>query len=843
MLRYATPLAIFLVSVSPMNAASDVMVQVTATPEALFSELAKETPSIETLETLLTADISLSNQLYNNEFPLHYAAQRGHTAAVSLLLEKKATADIESPATGELPLALACKNRHEQTALKLLEHNTKPLSKDSSDITPLAYASQAGLQTFCEKVVDICGLNPLQRLNDKNTYLHFAVRSGNQALVAFFLEKNVRASHANKHGETPLSIAVREGHKDLIPLLLSKGASLETPLVVHAAETGNVAMLHTMLSAIQDTHEKEKYTQLAFSSALQAESPQEKVCIALLKKRSPVDVIGNSSYVLSGLASSSPALITEFTTYLKRKKLERSLGVAVLYYALTQQKSEAAALLVDAGVPVNTPLEQSFTDIYGLNNAVYQDPPLLYVAKQGLPDCIDILCTAGANPQFKDADGHTPLYYVEQTMPEYQQMLISAGTSLDTEQPVSTPVNQLSRAATPPAEELSSEDGTTDDSETARATPRTPTAQKGGPSDIQRLFIELFAETPNTTTIAQLLEKDPSLVLQKHEGFSPLHVAIYADKPSCIQLLVTAGAPLNERISSTGVTPLAFACQSKKEACALELLKQEGIDLSGTTDATTPLSLAVTNGMVTFCKAYADRFELPLTERFANNATLLHLAVERENEELTRFFLHHGAPVDVRDSSYRTPKELAEESGNSSLIALFTNEEVVLDTPSAEEQALEKQMIEAIISHKGLDKIQELLAQGALLFYQDETGCGYLHHAIRTEQATICQLLLERGCPLLMEDNTEHTALEVALESKNKEIQQVLLVHIATAQYDHEHAEKLARLVAGYISSAPEDAIPTISAHTHDYTATEIIAYGTFASLGVLLLYTILTNK
>lgn len=75
----------------------------------------------------------------------------------------------------------------------LLENNADPNQKDSSDQTPLHWASQ----------------------------------QGNEKLVNSLLDKGADLDVEDKNGKTPLDLATRCGHSAVVELLLDKGVNPE----------------------------------------------------------------------------------------------------------------------------------------------------------------------------------------------------------------------------------------------------------------------------------------------------------------------------------------------------------------------------------------------------------------------------------------------------------------------------------------------------------------------------------------------------------------------------------------------------------------------------------------
>jgi ankyrin repeat protein len=111
------------------------------------------------------------------------------------------------------------------------------------------------------------------------------------------------------------------------------------------------------------------------------------------------------------------------------------------------------------------------------------------------------------------------------------------------------------------------------------------------------------------------------------DGFTPLHLAVFARNPAAARALIDAGADLNA-ISSASfaqVTPLGTAAAFDVNDVA-RLLLERGADPNATAD---------------------------------HGSTPLHAAAANGNRELVQLLLEHGASPDARNRQGQTPPELA----------------------------------------------------------------------------------------------------------------------------------------------------------------------------------------
>jgi ankyrin repeat protein len=223
--------------------------------------------------------------IMDSKYPLHAACLRGHASAV---LHHLSTADINAPSSpdGHTPLHHACVGGHSHIASVLMRIGADPEVKDNQGRRPLHLACGAGQLHTAHQLLslmpvgtklelnasDEVGNTPLHLAveqghiavaslllmigsdvnaanNNLSTPLHLAAAKGNIALVAVLLAQNtktefsaedeevnvnkedgtdkVKVNAADSHGDTPLMLAARGGHKDCCLLLLTARASME----------------------------------------------------------------------------------------------------------------------------------------------------------------------------------------------------------------------------------------------------------------------------------------------------------------------------------------------------------------------------------------------------------------------------------------------------------------------------------------------------------------------------------------------------------------------------------------------------------------------------------------
>ncbi|XP_010858352.1 PREDICTED: ankyrin repeat domain-containing protein 26 [Bison bison bison] len=142
-------------------------------------------------QILLLGKNGLNDRDKMNRTALHLACANGHSAVVTLLLERKCLLNLcDNENRTALMKAVEC--QEEECATLLLEHGADP------------------------NVMDVCG----------NTALHYAVFCQNISLAAKLLSYDANIEARNKDDLTPLSLAISERKQQMVEFLAKKEANI-----------------------------------------------------------------------------------------------------------------------------------------------------------------------------------------------------------------------------------------------------------------------------------------------------------------------------------------------------------------------------------------------------------------------------------------------------------------------------------------------------------------------------------------------------------------------------------------------------------------------------------------
>ncbi|XP_051272695.1 LOW QUALITY PROTEIN: caskin-2-like [Dicentrarchus labrax] len=200
------------------------------------------TGTTELLSLLLEAQATVDIKDINGMRPLHYAAWQGKADSVLLLL--RAGASVNSPShDGQIPLHLSAQYGHYEVSEMLLQHQSNPCLMNKAKKTPLDLACEFGR------------LKVAQLLLSSN-------------MVAVLLEGEGGQDSLDSPSTTPLHLAARNGHKDIIKLLLKAGIDINRATKAgtslhEAALYGKTEVVRLLLDAGINVNMRNTYNQTA----------------------------------------------------------------------------------------------------------------------------------------------------------------------------------------------------------------------------------------------------------------------------------------------------------------------------------------------------------------------------------------------------------------------------------------------------------------------------------------------------------------------------------------------------------------------------------------------------
>lgn len=149
------------------------------------------------------------------------AAQLDSPGAVRQLLAKGVSPNTVDPITGETVLMIAVREQAHAAAAELLAH--KDLDTERKAPNGNTALMLAAFKHNKRAVLALLARGALVR-RPGWTALHYAAASGSGEIATILLGKNAQVDAASPDRLTPLMMAAREGHRDVVELLLRAGA-------------------------------------------------------------------------------------------------------------------------------------------------------------------------------------------------------------------------------------------------------------------------------------------------------------------------------------------------------------------------------------------------------------------------------------------------------------------------------------------------------------------------------------------------------------------------------------------------------------------------------------------
>ena len=307
---------------------------------------------------------------------IHAAAAKGDVALVRSLLERNPALLEQPDERGRTPLHAAAAAGQKAVVQLLLTKGANVNAKDKENTEPLLYSG---------------GNLPPDRQAE--------------ALTAAGELRGAQERAVHVWGcETPLSCAARNGHSDVVALLIAKGADVNTkdawhrtPLY-HAAAAGATEVVRLLLSKGANVNAKDAMDEMPLHVA----AIEGRLDTARLLLSSGANVNAHGDISDTPLHMAAWAGHTDLARLLLSKgaRVNAKTGVAQetpLHYAAATGQTEVARILLSAGGNVNA-------------KSKWGDTPLYVAASEGQVEVVRLLITKGASVNAKNENGNTPLH-------------------------------------------------------------------------------------------------------------------------------------------------------------------------------------------------------------------------------------------------------------------------------------------------------------------------------------------------------------------------------------------------------------------------------------------------
>ncbi|KAL2081407.1 hypothetical protein ACEWY4_023260 [Coilia grayii] len=444
------------------------------------------------------------------------------------------------------------------------------------------------------------------------------------------------------NGRTLLASAAHAGSADVAALLLCRGADPllrdhqgQTPLTL-AARQGHVGVLQVLLDWAQDQHGLEaasartmlEHSDIEGWTALRSAAwgGHAEAVRLLLEAGAEVDgcdADGRTALRAAAWGGHEEILLTLLDHDAQVDKADRE-GRTPLIAAAFMGHKEAVEILLDAGA------EADLADGDG-RTALSVAALCVPGGGRGYGEVVSLLLERGADPEHRDRDGMTPLLLAAyEGHEEVSELLLEAGADVD-----ETAGSRSSAAA-------------------ASVTPLLAAASMGHAGVVNRvLFWGAAVDTIDG------------------EGRTALCLAAARGNVEVVRALLDRGLDENHK-DDLGWTPLhAAACEGHRAVCAAltergSMARVGELDVEGRT----PLILAAQEGHCGTVRLLLDRHS-PIDQRGYDGHSALSAATLQGHGDVAELLMRRGADTDVRDAEGRPLLYLLVLEGRLDMAALL----------------------------------------------------------------------------------------------------------------------------------------------------------------------------
>lgn len=216
---------------------------------------ASQEGNTDTVELLISKGTNINQPDMNGDTPLIVAIKNGKTVIVDLLISKGA--DINQPnKIGDTPLIIAAQQGNIAIARRLVKNDANIITRGSGNKTAVEKANGL-VTTFL--------LKKIKHFKWLAHELREACHYRNRAKVERLIESKAPVDWLDKKGWTPLTISSYEGYIEIVQLLISKGANVntavktieQTPLYI-ASEKGETDIVKLLITKGANVNTVEK---------------------------------------------------------------------------------------------------------------------------------------------------------------------------------------------------------------------------------------------------------------------------------------------------------------------------------------------------------------------------------------------------------------------------------------------------------------------------------------------------------------------------------------------------------------------------------------------------------
>ncbi|WP_243575169.1 ankyrin repeat domain-containing protein [Candidatus Cardinium sp. cByotN1] len=176
----------------------------------------------------------------------------------------------DQPAAVDKQLIWAIQDNNLQKVIALVRDQKNINNQDFLGYSPLHYAAKYAKKSIVACLIEAKALLNQVSVRNGNTPLLLAIRRGHKNIVSLLLASGANPNIVNHKGYHPLHLAIQQNRKDLVELLLEAGATCSTmpsPLLM-AIKQRSLPIVQRLLqhNQVVETQDKKGYTELHWTA-------------------------------------------------------------------------------------------------------------------------------------------------------------------------------------------------------------------------------------------------------------------------------------------------------------------------------------------------------------------------------------------------------------------------------------------------------------------------------------------------------------------------------------------------------------------------------------------------
>ena len=728
------------------------------------------------LQDLVTELLDLkpqSDRMKDGAIALAEAARHANIEAVRSLLPLSGyrQSDLENV----LSAASSC---CDEAVLDLLVTNIAEHS-DTFQWPPviLCRAAQFGLKNVVRKLLRSGASLEAAVTFHKLTPMHLAARHGHAEVVRVLLEEGAKLTATDEEGRTPLHIASKYSHPTVLSLLLDACTDCNvmdnyhaTPLDI-ACEKGNHEVVRILLmNPVCDTESDRQGISEPLSPLSVAIHKGFFSCAKfLLDKNANTEVHGSGG----GTPLCDAALNgrSELCKLLLEHSAEKNISIgadSILFLVASGGNLEIVKALVENGADIDATNSEATTALQGAsanghmavvayllrNGANIQhvnengSTSILIASNYGFAEIVQLLIDKGADLQYRDSRGWAPIHRCYDH-PETTDVLLKNGAE----------VNSVTEAGFTPLYLAACNNHSEVVKMLLSYNPDLGITSTNDYDAIDTLNAAL--ENGSVEVIRLLLEARAEIDHQTHRNNFLLQYAVSRNQEDVLRILMEYN-PNVDFVDKDGDTALN-CINSSTPMTIVKILVNGGADCNiGNKYHYTPICTAVVSENSEIVKYLAKKAELDIVGGIRGGP--LHIACYQANLHLVKILVDAGADVNLLDPVVGTPLQLACSSKNSSneeqesvILYLINEANVDLDIIGGGYGCA----MNAACVLSSFNVVKMMVENGVTIDVKNKMGMMAVHFAAR-RSTKIFQTVVECGADVEVSDKLGRTALHWA---------------------------------------------------------------------------------